>query len=326
MKEELDGVEIVHKPSEDSISTSNPKAEPMCEKEITNVYIAAEKILFVVIEAGDFLGKIAKSYEALTADDIADINKLPNPNQLAIGQEIIISNKVHIVQSGDSLSKIAKMSEYAPVEWEEIARANQLNNPNSIYVGQKLVVPLARSKHAKLCKEIKYVPKVNTSVGDVVHIVTEVTGFKNGESVKNSIKEDKNIVTQAEDTLPVVEKDKEKNEIISIIKLDEKDPSIGLAVSEPLEVKPKLDMLIYTVKQGDVLSEIVKLYTDVTVEDIVEKNKLKDKNSIYVGQKLIIPTDKMKDVISTQEVKDKLNEESTKSTEIIPIASTPSLV
>lgn len=95
--------------------------------------------------------------------------------------------------------------------------------------------------------------------------------------------------------------------------------------SEPLEVKPKLDMLIYTVKQGDVLSEIVKLYTDVTAEDIVEKNKLRDENSIYVGQKLIIPTDKMKDVISTQEVKDKLNEEPTKSTEIIPIASSPSL-
>jgi len=46
MKEELDGVEIVHKPSEDSISTNNPKAEPTCEKKITNVYIAEQKILF----------------------------------------------------------------------------------------------------------------------------------------------------------------------------------------------------------------------------------------------------------------------------------------
>jgi N-acetylmuramoyl-L-alanine amidase len=325
MNEELGDVEIVHKPSEDNISTNNPKAEPTCEKKITNVYIAKQKILFVVIEAGDFLGKIASSYEALTADDITDINKLPNPNQLAIGQEIVISSKVHIVQLGDTLGKIAKMSEYAPVDWKEIAKANQLSNPNNIHVGQKLVIPLVRSKHAKLCKEIKYVPKVDTSVGDVVHIVTEVTGFKNGESVTNTIKEDKNIVTQAEETLAVVENDKEKQEIISIIKLDENDPTKGQAVSEPLEVKPKLDVLIYTVKQGDVLGEIVKLYPNVTIEEIVEKNTLKDENSIYVGKKLIIPTNKMKDITSTQEVKDKLNEEPTKSTEIIPIASSPSL-
>lgn len=56
-------------------------------------------------------------------------------------------------------------------------------------------------------------------------------------------------------------------------------------------------------EKAEILGTIVKRYTDVTVEDIVGKNKLKDENSIYIGQKLIIPTEKIKELTTTQEVK-----------------------
>ena len=327
MNETLEELEVIYKPSEDNISTNNPKAEPTCEKKITNVYIAKKKTVFVVVEAGDFLGKIAKDYMALTANDIADINRLEHPDKLKIGQEIVLSSRVYEVQSGDTLGKIAQKDEFAPVDWREIAKANELVAPYSIYVGKKLVIPLARTKQARCYKEIKYVQVTNVSVGDRVHVVTQTKGFKNNESVTNIIKEDKNIVTQPTKNLPVVENDKEKDKIVSIVEPDKKDPTKGLAVSEELEIKPKLDELIYTVKAGDSLSVIAGQYEGVTEDDIYAKNKdkLKDKNSIYVGQKLTIPTQKMEDVTTTQEVKDKLQKEPTKTTEITPTASSVSL-
>ena len=41
----------------------------------------------------------------------------------------------------------------------------------------------------------------------------------------------------------------------------------------------------YTVKSGDTLSEIAQKY-DTTVNELVKKNNIKDKNKIYVGQKI----------------------------------------
>lgn len=41
----------------------------------------------------------------------------------------------------------------------------------------------------------------------------------------------------------------------------------------------------YTVKKGDTLSEIAQKY-DTTVNELVKKNNIKDKNKIYVGQKI----------------------------------------
>jgi membrane-bound lytic murein transglycosylase D len=46
--------------------------------------------------------------------------------------------------------------------------------------------------------------------------------------------------------------------------------------------------VIYKVKSGDTLSEIALKY-GVTVQDIVNANKLKSKSQIYVGQKLVLP-------------------------------------
>jgi membrane-bound lytic murein transglycosylase D len=46
--------------------------------------------------------------------------------------------------------------------------------------------------------------------------------------------------------------------------------------------------VIYKVKSGDTLSEIALKY-GVTIQDIVNANKLKSKSQIYIGQKLVLP-------------------------------------
>ena len=48
-------------------------------------------------------------------------------------------------------------------------------------------------------------------------------------------------------------------------------------------------MKTYTVKWGDTLTTIAKEH-NVSVDDIVKENGIKNKNLIYVGQKLHIPT------------------------------------
>lgn len=49
------------------------------------------------------------------------------------------------------------------------------------------------------------------------------------------------------------------------------------------------DNVYYIVKKGDNLSKIGRLY-NVSVDDLVSINNIKDKNLIYVNQKLIIPS------------------------------------
>lgn len=48
-------------------------------------------------------------------------------------------------------------------------------------------------------------------------------------------------------------------------------------------------MITYTVKKGDTLSSIAKKY-DTTVEALVASNGIRNKNIIYVGQVLTIPS------------------------------------
>lgn len=84
---------------------------------------------------------------------IAQANGLPNPNQVIVGQELVIplcgvgnpppvqpppSGATYIVQPGDNLFRIGL--KYG-ISWVQIAEANGITNPNQIYVGQVLKIP-----------------------------------------------------------------------------------------------------------------------------------------------------------------------------------------
>ena len=57
--------------------------------------------------------------------------------------------------------------------------------------------------------------------------------------------------------------------------------------------------MTYTVKRGDTLSAIAKKH-NTTVEALVTSNGIKNKNVIYVGQVLQIPTKESKPVENNQ--------------------------
>lgn len=101
-----------------------------------------------VVQPGETLYGIAQKY-GVDANAIAEANNVTNRNQLRVGQKLDIPGitardaaaalgRVHIVQSGESLTAIAQL--YG-VTAEEIISFNNISNPDAIYVGQELVIP-----------------------------------------------------------------------------------------------------------------------------------------------------------------------------------------
>jgi LysM repeat protein len=99
------------------------------------------------VQPGETLYGIAQKY-GVDANAIAEANNVANRNQLRVGQKMIIPGitardaaalgRVHVVQSGESLTAIAQ--QYG-VSAEEITTFNNISNPDAIYVGQELIIP-----------------------------------------------------------------------------------------------------------------------------------------------------------------------------------------
>lgn len=99
-------------------------------------------MLIHVVKSGESLWQIARNYN-VPIQGIIQINQLPDPNRLLIGQALVIPTEdfVHIVKSGETLWGIARS--YG-VSVESIARANKITNPSSIFPGMSLIIPAPR--------------------------------------------------------------------------------------------------------------------------------------------------------------------------------------
>jgi len=97
-------------------------------------------VIIHVVKKGDSLWQIANRY-GVNYSDISNVNELPNPNQLIVGQSLVIPipAKQHTVKSGESLWQIAQNYGVSP---QAIIQANQqLSDPSSISPGMNIVIP-----------------------------------------------------------------------------------------------------------------------------------------------------------------------------------------
>ncbi|MCT1901774.1 LysM peptidoglycan-binding domain-containing protein [Oceanobacillus sojae] len=94
-----------------------------------------------VVEQGDTLEQIADTYGS-SVQDIVNANDLNAPNQLVIGQALVIPivGQFYFVQSGDTLFSIAGRFN---ISVEELATINGLNSNQIIYPGFRLYIPPA---------------------------------------------------------------------------------------------------------------------------------------------------------------------------------------
>ena len=108
-----------------------------------------------VVESGDSLFAIALRY-GVSVDDIAAANDIEDVDSLEVGQQLVIPEpgfadtvaddgptgetveRIHIVQSGDTLYRIGVRYGFSV---DELARYNEITDVNNLTVGQEIRIP-----------------------------------------------------------------------------------------------------------------------------------------------------------------------------------------
>lgn len=95
-----------------------------------------------IVRAGQTLSQLARQY-SVTTGSIISSNTLPNPNQLVIGEALVIPTEDfnYTVRSGDTLWNIANRF---GTTVQAIVQQNGIANPNVLTVGQVLHIPAQR--------------------------------------------------------------------------------------------------------------------------------------------------------------------------------------
>ncbi|MFP7297076.1 LysM peptidoglycan-binding domain-containing protein [Neobacillus niacini] len=96
-------------------------------------------MLIHVVRSGETLWQIANTYN-VSMNGIIEGNGLQNPNQLVVGQSLVIPvlGTRHVIKSGETLWSI---SQRYNVTINAIIQANQITNPNVLYPGTRLLIP-----------------------------------------------------------------------------------------------------------------------------------------------------------------------------------------
>lgn len=92
------------------------------------------------VQSGDSLWHLSQRF-GVTMDRIISLNQLLEPNQLILGQALLIpaAYPVHTVQSGDTLWAIAQRYQ---VSVQDLRLLNQISEPTQLYPGQSITIPV----------------------------------------------------------------------------------------------------------------------------------------------------------------------------------------
>lgn len=112
------------------------------------MYGGGDDMQIHVVQANQTLTGIAQAY-GTTVADIAEANELPNPNQLVIGQALVIPiiGSFYWVQSGDTLWSISRKFQ---ISYQELASINRIPINAPLQIGQRLYIPQIAKKSAEI--------------------------------------------------------------------------------------------------------------------------------------------------------------------------------
>ena len=116
-----------------------------------------------VVKPGDSIYKISQQH-CVPADTIIDSNGLKNPENLVIGQAIVIPGDFfnHTVKRGESMYSIAQSFGIPPRKL--IAANPQIANPSALRVGQTVIIPLPPKKGRAIYVNGYVFPSVSNDV------------------------------------------------------------------------------------------------------------------------------------------------------------------
>ncbi|MEH7013692.1 glycoside hydrolase family 18 protein [Neobacillus niacini] len=116
-----------------------------------------------VVKSNETLTTIARAYNT-TVNDIVEANDIPNPNNLVVGQAMVIPivGSFYYVQPGDSLWSIGQKT---GVPYQQIASVNRISLNQQLYVGFRLYIPPAPKRRGEFNA---YVEPRGTSVAPIL--------------------------------------------------------------------------------------------------------------------------------------------------------------
>lgn len=116
-----------------------------------------------VVQRNQSLTTIARTYQT-TVNDLIEANDIPNPNNLVIGQALVIPivGSFYFVQPGDSLWSI---SQKVGVPYQQIATINRISLNQQLSIGYRLYIPARPKRRAEFNA---YVEPRGTSVAPIL--------------------------------------------------------------------------------------------------------------------------------------------------------------
>ncbi|KZZ83206.1 glycoside hydrolase family 18 protein [Bacillus sp. SJS] len=92
-----------------------------------------------IVKQGDTISNIAFRY-GTAAKEIEEANQLPNPDQLVVGQALVIPiiGRFYTIKRGDTLWTVSRLFSINPVQ---LARINRLNPNSPLQIGFRLYIP-----------------------------------------------------------------------------------------------------------------------------------------------------------------------------------------
>ena len=226
-----------------------------------------------IVKSGDTLYGISNQY-GVSVTELAELNNIKGSN-LKIGQVLIIPIKsgtnpnnmfMYTVQSGDTLYKIARKYNTTV---KEIQSLNYLKDYN-LSIGQVIRIPEMYTPEEEMYPPnyINYIVKK----GDTIYSIA-----KNNNISTDILIKDNGLMTDNLTIGQILRIRVESNE------MELEDECYGVEYDGQI----KEDYIIYTVKKGDNLYNIAKIY-NTSVSNILKLNNLSNAN-LSINQQLKIP-------------------------------------
>jgi len=121
-----------------------------------------------VIQRGDSIFSIANTY-GVDPDDIIHANELHRPNELVVGQTLVIPivGQFYVVQQNDTVSSIA---EQFGITVEQLAAINQIPVDAALQEGMRLYIP---EREKRDITTLAYVEPLGNTVSETLRTATE---------------------------------------------------------------------------------------------------------------------------------------------------------
>ena len=242
------------------------RARALIVGSVLALVVAAFSVDYTV-RRGDTLGRIAKEH-GVSVSDLAAENNLSNPNLIYPGQVLAIPGEddepdvIHVVKSGETLSKIAAKYKTSV---GLIAEVNGISNPNLIRIGQEILIS------GDIVGNTGGGSTIPPSYSGRRHIV------KRGETPTRIADQYSGVTAQ-----DIITANGIINNLIYY--------GAGLLLEGPGYVASgSAGELSYRVQSGDRLGDIAARY-GVTSSTLASINNIANPNLIRIGQELLVPT------------------------------------